>query len=258
MHCLVHAAFAGAVTILATGQASAQDVQALCAKLGNNDKIKTIPASLVPKARQLFSISNTPAGFIRKTTSFRCMGGKAWLCNTGANLDCGKANTSRNSPGATGLLQAKPRLGCRSDGGHRSRHDLRVEMRGKQSDHHQDIRDRRSAWLHHRQLEAAGLKKPETSLDRLADVRARIARAARDAGARPARGDARLRFQNIWRAGYRARHQGWRACVRREPGPGGAGKMARAEGKSSRSRTASHWPLAIQQSAGSGAFFRRD
>ena len=108
MHRLVHAAFAAAVTILAMGQASAQDVQALCAKLGNNDKIKTIPASLVPKARQLFSISNTPAGFIRKTTSFRCMGGKAWLCNTGANLDCGKANTSRNSPGATEFCKQNP------------------------------------------------------------------------------------------------------------------------------------------------------
>ena len=112
MHRLVHtgflAAFAGAVTMSTMSPARALDVPALCAKLDNNDKVKPIPASLVPKARQLFGISNTPNGFIQKTTSFRCMGDKAWLCNTGANLDCGKANTSRTSSGASEFCKQNP------------------------------------------------------------------------------------------------------------------------------------------------------
>lgn len=110
IHAGVFAMLAAAVTILALRPAGAQDVQAqaLCARTGDNDTVRPIPASLVQRASELFGISNTPAAFIQKSTSFRCMGGKVWLCNTGANLECGKANTSRISAGAKNFCKQNP------------------------------------------------------------------------------------------------------------------------------------------------------
>jgi hypothetical protein len=91
----------GAVTILAVGTARSQDAKSICARVTNDDRVRRLPITLVPAARQLFSFSaDTPSGYIRKSTTFRCMEGKGWLCNYGANLVCGKANTSRTSAGA--------------------------------------------------------------------------------------------------------------------------------------------------------------
>ena len=71
--------------------AVAQDVQLLCASIGDDDRLRPIPATLIPKVRQLFGISmETPSAFVRKSTSFRCMKGKVWLCNYGANIHAGK------------------------------------------------------------------------------------------------------------------------------------------------------------------------
>lgn len=89
--------------------AQAQDVGARCAKIGNDDKAKPIPAALVAQARQIFGFSKeTPNAFIRNGTSYRCMGGKAWLCNVGANLVCGKANASKSLPGAAAFCKDNP------------------------------------------------------------------------------------------------------------------------------------------------------
>lgn len=103
------AAFAGAVTILAMGPALAEDVQSLCVRGADSDRVRPIPAALVPEARRLFSFSSdTPSAYIRKSTSFRCMEGKVWLCTTGANLVCGKANASRKSAGAAAFCKENP------------------------------------------------------------------------------------------------------------------------------------------------------
>jgi hypothetical protein len=89
--------------------ALAQDVQSLCARSGNDDHVRSIPAVLVPQARGLFGFStDTPSTFIKKSTSFRCMNGKVWLCNYGANLVCGKANASRTSAGAADFCRQNP------------------------------------------------------------------------------------------------------------------------------------------------------
>jgi len=58
-----------------------------------------LPADLVPRARQVFQLA-MPDDLIRKTTVYRCMNGRTLLCTTGANLSCGKANLSRDLPGA--------------------------------------------------------------------------------------------------------------------------------------------------------------
>jgi hypothetical protein len=103
------AAVAGAMLMPHCEPARAQDVQSRCARIGNDDRVRPIPDSFVPQARRLFEISaDTPSAFIRKTTTFRCMKGKVWLCNYGANLTCGKANVSRTSTGAAEFCQQNP------------------------------------------------------------------------------------------------------------------------------------------------------
>ncbi len=105
----VLAAAAGTLTLLALDAARAQDVPALCARVTNDDRVRPIPITLVPKARQLFSFSAQAAdAYIQKGTSFRCMDGKVWLCNTGANLVCGKADTNRTSAGASAFCKDNP------------------------------------------------------------------------------------------------------------------------------------------------------
>jgi hypothetical protein len=93
---------AGAFPVLYISTAYGENAQAYCAKVGDDDSVKTIPAGLIPQARKLFfhPSSAVSDAEIRDSTSFRCMSGKIWLCNYGANLVCGKANVSRESTGA--------------------------------------------------------------------------------------------------------------------------------------------------------------
>lgn len=92
-----------------TATAFAQDVRPLCGKIGNDDRVRRIPMTLVSQARQLFGISmDATDAFVQKSTSFRCMNGKVWLCNYGANIPCGKANTSRTSKGAADFCRENP------------------------------------------------------------------------------------------------------------------------------------------------------
>ena len=65
-----------------------------------DDTLRPIPQSLVPAAKQLFGLSRMPDEQIRRSTVFRCAEGHTLLCNYGANLPCGKANTDRRLPGA--------------------------------------------------------------------------------------------------------------------------------------------------------------
>lgn len=108
----VHAAFLaiiGAMTISSMGTARAEEAKPLCARVTDDDRVRPLPVTLVPAARQLFSFSaDTPGGYVRKSTSFRCMKGKVWLCNTGANLVCGKANIRRTPAGAADFCKQNP------------------------------------------------------------------------------------------------------------------------------------------------------
>jgi hypothetical protein len=49
-----------------------------------------------------------PAAQIRRSTYFRCMDGRVFLCNLGANLPCGKANQSRHLAGAEAWCAKHP------------------------------------------------------------------------------------------------------------------------------------------------------
>ncbi len=73
---------------------------ALCRRLGTDDRLRPIPDSLVPAAIRLFDLHTMPAVWIRRSTYFRCFAGHVLVCNLGANLPCGKADTSRDLPAA--------------------------------------------------------------------------------------------------------------------------------------------------------------
>jgi hypothetical protein len=89
--------------------ASAQDMQAYCAKIGNDDRVKPVADALLPNARRMFDVpADMAASHVKATTSVRCMNGAVWLCNSGANLICGKADVSRNSPGADRFCKENP------------------------------------------------------------------------------------------------------------------------------------------------------
>jgi hypothetical protein len=108
--CVISSAAAAAVMLMPnSAPARVQDIQLQCARIGNDDRIRPISAGLVPQARRLFEISaDAPSAFVQKTTTFRCMEGKIWLCNYGANLVCGKANVSRISAGARDFCRQNP------------------------------------------------------------------------------------------------------------------------------------------------------
>jgi hypothetical protein len=87
----------------------AQSVDAYCAKMGDDDRVKAIPPGLVPRASKLFGSSSDGSGaWVQKNTVFRCMSGQVWLCNYGANLTCAKADVSRVSKGAEAYCKENP------------------------------------------------------------------------------------------------------------------------------------------------------
>ncbi len=71
--------------------------QQYCARVGNDDELRRPPRSLGPAIRRLFNIEGS---YARAATYYRCASGDVLLCTVGANLPCGKANTSETSPAA--------------------------------------------------------------------------------------------------------------------------------------------------------------
>ena len=80
--------------------AAASSPAALCRKLGTDDRLRPIPQSLVPAARRLFGLHAMPAIWVRRSTLFRCFERQVLVCNLGANIPCGKADTRRDLPAA--------------------------------------------------------------------------------------------------------------------------------------------------------------
>ncbi|MGH7111795.1 MAG: hypothetical protein ACREFK_15360 [Stellaceae bacterium] len=84
----------------ATLPAAAASPAALCRKLGTDDHLRPIPPALVPAARRLFDLHAAPAQWVRRATVFRCFAHHVLICNLGANIPCGKADTRRDLPAA--------------------------------------------------------------------------------------------------------------------------------------------------------------
>lgn len=89
--------------------AYAQTVQDACARNANDDRLRPIGAALVAPARAVFGLAaSAPDEWVRASTVARCMGGKVWLCNRGANIPCGKANARRANAGASAFCRQNP------------------------------------------------------------------------------------------------------------------------------------------------------
>lgn len=91
--------------IIAASTASADQ---LCPAAGTDDTLRPIPESLVPAATTLFQLEAVPPEQIQRSTYFRCDAGRVLVCNTGANLPCGKANTSPELPSADAWCAEHP------------------------------------------------------------------------------------------------------------------------------------------------------
>jgi hypothetical protein len=88
------------LAVLAAGtiaQTRAETPAGLCARIGNDDALRPIPDDLVAAAGAALG-STIPRDVAMKTTVFRCASGRVMVCMVGANLNCGRANTSR-APG---------------------------------------------------------------------------------------------------------------------------------------------------------------
>ncbi|HTV87782.1 MAG TPA: hypothetical protein VME41_02090 [Stellaceae bacterium] len=94
--------------VAAAAPAPAASPGALCRRVGTSDRLRPLPPSLTGRAGELFGIEAMPAAQIRRSTFLRCMEGHVLLCNTGANLPCGKANTGRDLPAAEQWCASHP------------------------------------------------------------------------------------------------------------------------------------------------------
>lgn len=90
------------IALLTAMPVRAETPAAFCQRVGTDDTTRPIPEALVPAANVVFGTS-MPARIMMDTTVYRCAAGHVLVCTVGANLPCGKANTSR-APGA-GLVQ---------------------------------------------------------------------------------------------------------------------------------------------------------
>jgi len=100
---------AGAYPMAPGTEARAQDLNAHRASVGNDDRVKPIPAALVPEARRLFGgPPDQPGAAPQASTVFRCMSGQVWLCNQGANLTCAIGDVRRVSKGAAAWCKDHP------------------------------------------------------------------------------------------------------------------------------------------------------
>ena len=107
-HVLI-ALLAGAGPTMFATAARAEALAAHCAAVGNDDRVKPIPTALIPAAREALGIGpGEPDAAFQAGTVFRCMGGKVWLCNHGANLSCAKGDVRRVSAGAAAWCREHP------------------------------------------------------------------------------------------------------------------------------------------------------
>lgn len=79
-----------------------------CQQAGTDDTLRPIPESLVPAAVRLFGLSHVPADAVQRGTYYRCYDHHVFVCNLGANLPCGKADTSRDLAGANQWCAENP------------------------------------------------------------------------------------------------------------------------------------------------------
>jgi hypothetical protein len=82
------------------------DRPALC-RGATDDTLRPIPLALAPAVNAAFH-ATMPAAMVVRTGVIRCADGAVLACVTGANLNCGPADTSRHNPGAIAWCRGHP------------------------------------------------------------------------------------------------------------------------------------------------------
>jgi len=85
--------------------AAQESPRAYCARVGTNDTLRTPPPALAPAINRLFAIRG---GFTQRVAYYRCAEGAVKVCYVGANLPCGKVNTSKNLPAVARWCEMHP------------------------------------------------------------------------------------------------------------------------------------------------------
>lgn len=88
--------------------ARAASPSSYCSGAGTDDTLRLIPDSLVPASVRLFGLSAMPSEAVQRTTYFRCFDEDVFVCNVGANLPCGKADTRHALPAASAWCAKNP------------------------------------------------------------------------------------------------------------------------------------------------------
>ncbi len=95
-------AFLAACAVLSFASAAhAASPAATCARVGTDDALRPLAPALVGPAIQAFGYTGMTAAEVEHMTVFRCMDGAVLMCSWGANLACGKAETSPTLPAAS-------------------------------------------------------------------------------------------------------------------------------------------------------------
>jgi hypothetical protein len=83
-----------ACVLISARTAHAEAPKILCEHVGTDDTARPIPQDLVPAMNAAFAM-RMPDREVMNTSVFRCAEGHVLVCTVGANLPCGKADTSR-------------------------------------------------------------------------------------------------------------------------------------------------------------------
>ncbi len=97
-----------ALACLWAGVARAGTPARHCARDGTDDAVRAIPASLALAAAAALRLHGMPEPQIERSTVYRCAEGRILVCNYGANLTCGKADTDRRLPSAAAWCSSHP------------------------------------------------------------------------------------------------------------------------------------------------------
>ena len=95
-------------------KAASDDLPAQCARLGTDDTVRDYQPSLragtVKAFRAMFpgSKADPEDAMLEAQAKFRCMNGRLHVCFIGANLPCGKLDTSRQNEGADAFCRTEP------------------------------------------------------------------------------------------------------------------------------------------------------
>ena len=96
------------VLLAPTARRPGGPAQPLCRGGATDDTPRPIPDSLVPAAVRLFGLEAMPAGTGQALDAIPLRRGADSVCNLGANLPCGKANTRRDLPAADAWCAENP------------------------------------------------------------------------------------------------------------------------------------------------------